>query len=711
MIRKNNINTLYGPLQIVHDFKFTALNVKDNYSVLDSLGHDEKLAYIKSRIDRLQRLGYGGVVMNVDYTDYLKNPSAFVLFFECAEYAKKLGMHVWIYDEQYYPSGSAGGITLDGHPELEAIGLACITKDIKVDKTVGAIRIPSPCGYSELKYAVAAPILNGEAIHEERIIISDYKDLAGGLCYHAQPGEWRVWCFFIRPLYEHTKFCQGTRASRRYISVFNKKAVERFYKVTFEDGYKAFANGKLSRVVDAVFTDEPYSPFYSKYEKDESSARTQFSSSSIYDPPNTNITIYPFIPWELSLPEMYERKYGHSIEKILPDIFDNTAATKDARVSFYSLLSDMSREAFPEQMARKLKEEGVLLSGHYFGEEGFDYQPIYYGDILEHLGIMGIPGCDSLWSDMDMLKYSTACKIVSSAAHIASRDRVMIEASNMVDKDQNITLQKAKAAISTMFVHGINVITSYYSENLFSEKEMKEFCAHISCLTKIFKGGKYKVNTAMYYPFENLCAFRTPMGIDEGFRYDMDTFGLSQTSATLLKHQVNFDFINKRNLLSSEICDGYIRTPYGERVEYIVFPNIPWIDDDVAEFVSKAHGKGVKIIFDGKKRDIRNILFTKSFICNGALPTSQLSLYEENPHVIVMQQEFDKYCLFMLMNTDVLPHSIKIRIKTDKTNIPTMLNYLTGEETAVEFSVIGDEICLTLDIPALEPLIIKASNI
>ena len=181
MMRKKNIDPVYGPLQIVHDFKFTALNVKDDYSVIDSLDYNGKLEHIRSRIDRLHRLGYGGVVMNVDYKNYLKEPTAFDLFFKSAEYAKSVGMQVWIYDEQYYPSGGAGGLTLDGHPELEAIGLACVAKSVKVDETVGAIRIPSPCGYSELKFAVAAPIVNGEVKHTERRDISDCRDLAGGL--------------------------------------------------------------------------------------------------------------------------------------------------------------------------------------------------------------------------------------------------------------------------------------------------------------------------------------------------------------------------------------------------------------------------------------------------------------------------------------------------------------------------------------------------
>ena len=213
MINLNKHDSKHGPIQIVHDFKFTALNVKDDYSFVNNMTTDERIAYFKARLDRLRSLGYGGVVMNVDYRNYLCDSDAYRIFASVAEYARSIDLRVWIYDEQYYPSGSAGGITLEGHPELEAIGLACISKDFKSDETVGAIRVASPCGYSELKYAIIAPILNGEVQHSQRKIISDHKDLAGGLCYDAPNGEWRVWCFFIRPLYELTKFCQGMRAS------------------------------------------------------------------------------------------------------------------------------------------------------------------------------------------------------------------------------------------------------------------------------------------------------------------------------------------------------------------------------------------------------------------------------------------------------------------------------------------------------------------
>ena len=700
---KDNDNTKFGlgPLQIVHDFKFVALNVKDDYSVLDTLSYGEKAEYIKSRIDRLHRLGYGGVVMNVDSKGYLKKPEDFELFFECAEYAKSLGLRVWIYDEQYYPSGAAGGLVLVDHPELEALALACVREDFVVDDSVGAIRVPSPYGYSELKYAVAAPIRGGEVVHGERLIVSERRDLAGGLCFHAEPGEWRVWCFFQRPLYEQTYFSQGTRASRRYISVFNKKAVERFYQVTFEDGYNAYADGRLSRIVDAVFTDEPYSPFYKKYEKSSAPAnRTHMASVSIYDEPKSEVRIFPYVPWETSLPDRFFVKYGRNIEDTLPDIFDETPATIGARIDFYSLLSEMSLEAFPRQMSDKLGGEGVLLSGHYYGEEGLDFQPIFYGDILEHLGTMGIPGCDCLWSDLEVLRYSIACRLASSAAHLTSREDVMIEASNMVDKDQNITLARAKAAISTMFAHGVTVITSYYSEHFLPDDEIIEFNAHISALSRLFKGGKNKINTLLYYPFENLCADRYPMGILEGNNNGEDHLGVARMATKLIQHQVCFDIVNKRHLLSCEFLDGYLLTPYGERVEYIVFPSVSFVDEDVARFVEKAQARGVNILFDGEKREISNVLFAKRFVFEEKMPASACNLLKCDDRVIAIRRAFDGYELLMLMNTDDKAHDVRFDSEGMGACELFLVDLLTSEETRL-----GAEI--SISIPPLEQVIIK----
>lgn len=626
-----------GLLQIVHDFRFTALNVKDDYSFLDRAGHTEKLCYMKKRVDDLSDKGYGGIVMNVDHIGYLNDKESFDRVKEIALYAKKLGLKVWLYDEQYYPSGAAGGHTLKGHPEFEAAALSCVTECVNVGENDGAVRIPSPMGHSSLRYASAVPVIDGLEMFDARIDVSECTDIAGGLCFDAPVGKWKVYCFFERVLYEATKLCQGTRASRRYINIRDKKAVERFYDVTFTRGYEKMFS-KLGDVVDAVFTDEPNTPLYISWKNPEN--KTAFESFSIYDKANYEIPTFPFVPWHNDVPKLFKTKYGYDISLSLVDIFTETENSKKVRCDFYSLLSDMSLEAFPVQMQEKLDKSGVKLSGHYYGEEAFDVQPFYYGDILDHLSAMAIPGCDNLKSQADALRYCNACKLASSAAHISDKDTVMIEASNMTDENQNITLKKLKAAIDMMFVHGVNLITSYYGENILCREEMKAFANHVANMSTLFQTGRYCVDTFLYYPFEELCAVLEPEGtveIGDGFH---DRFGVMETSRKLMENRVTFDYINSKKLLECQIGDGYILSPNGNKIFNVVIPNVGFFQNSkLANYLEEARRKGVNVVFDNENVSFVNI-------------SRDAVLSKANPYITFMHKSFENYDLYMFMNTD-----------------------------------------------------------
>ena len=685
------VNKNKGPLQIVHDFRFTALNVKDDYSFLDTASHEEKLAHMKQRVKKLYDNGHGGIVLNVDHIDYLENEESFERVKQVAEYAKSLGLKVWLYDEQYYPSGAAGGHVLKGHPELEASALSCVNKTFKINKGEGAIRIPSPLGHSPLRFATAVPIKDGKPDFDARIDVSDCRDIAGGLCFDAPVGEWSIYCFFERVLYEATKLCQATRASRRYINIRDKKAVERFYDVTFEKGYNKLFD-KLGDVVDAVFTDEPNTPLYISWKNP--TKRTAFESFSLYDMSNNDIPVYPFVPWHSDAERLFREKYSYELSSVLVDIFTLTDKTYFARRDFYTLLSDMSLEAFPKFMQESLEKTGVNLSGHYYGEEAFDVQPFYYGDILEHLSSMGIPGCDNLKSEAEALRYCTACKLSSSAAHIVNKDRVMIEASNMVDRDQNITLKIAKAAISMMFVHGVNLITSYYGENIFDRDGMCEFTKYISNLTTLFDGGKYCVDTFLYYPFEELCATLEPEGIVEvgdGFH---DRFGIMETSKKLMQNQITFDFINSRKLLSLEIFDGYVLSANGNKVRNIVIPDTGFIANPVlSEYLEKAKKMGVNVVYDTKEK------------ASGVI-SGDLVFDIENPYVTFMHKSFDGYDLYMLMNTSEADCKVTATIPVQDGNMLGLVNPETLCVEDVSFEMHDGKARISLEIRALTPVII-----
>ena len=150
-----NPDNQYRPLQIVHDFCFIPINVNENYGFADGATEAEKLDYIRTRLTALKAKGFGGVVMNVAFERYLEDPVAWERFVASVDIAISLGLRIWIYDEQYYPTGTAGGIVLRDHPEFEPKALSCVT--VEVDNTIVPQRIFSPKGHSSLQYAYAVP--------------------------------------------------------------------------------------------------------------------------------------------------------------------------------------------------------------------------------------------------------------------------------------------------------------------------------------------------------------------------------------------------------------------------------------------------------------------------------------------------------------------------------------------------------------------------
>ena len=77
---------------------------------------------IREDVERLVRQGYGGVACNCHFDGYVTRESNWPQLKSYVEALKEKGLQIWLYDERGYPSGYAYGLTLEGHPELQAKG-------------------------------------------------------------------------------------------------------------------------------------------------------------------------------------------------------------------------------------------------------------------------------------------------------------------------------------------------------------------------------------------------------------------------------------------------------------------------------------------------------------------------------------------------------------------------------------------------------------
>ena len=85
----NEINFKHGPYQIVHDFEFVALNLGKGDTEIRDMSEGEKYDYICARVKKLKDRGYGGIVINTDFKDYLEKSEDIDFCIKVIKYAHK----------------------------------------------------------------------------------------------------------------------------------------------------------------------------------------------------------------------------------------------------------------------------------------------------------------------------------------------------------------------------------------------------------------------------------------------------------------------------------------------------------------------------------------------------------------------------------------------------------------------------------------------
>ena len=648
----------YGVLQITHDFQFAALNLKDDFQWPTDSSEAFRLDYIAGRLDRLKRRGFAGVVINVAFEKYMEDEKAWLRFHKTVEMAKEKGFRIWLYDEQYYPSGFAGGLTLHGHPELEAQGLVCVTRE--VSSPDAPVRIASPLGHSSLRYAYAVPLREGCPDYDGQLSVSEYMDAGGGFCWNCPGGDWRIYVFFTRALYEGTYLPHAMRAPQRNINVCDDRAVKRFLDVTYEK-YEQWLGRDLMEAIETVFTDEPalfaHREYPSGYDPDER-YRKEYASFSVYERPNTDIPLYPFIHWTYNLEEKFRKLRGYSLTDKLPRLFDGETGSEGLRLDLFLTLGDLFDEAWNRQYSSLLQGLGIHYSGHMLYEENLYKHPYLYGDVLKNLGAMTIPGCDLLSSDPEVIRHAVACKMASSAAHLYGREHVMIEASNMFDRDQSLSLDALCLAMAVEFALGVDTITSYYGENFLTDEEYRHFNTFVARLGRLFDGGIHQAQAIIYYPFKQAAALTA---VQKHAKADGKALELSKSmdslSVRLLERQLDFDFINDEFLLKGIPENGCFRMSGGKTPSLIVLPEISFVPDDTGKKLREAMDAGVIVLADGPKRCITGLENCPAlkFIGDGLPESGDFKAQTYCPELLVMHKKFKGQELYLLVNTGKSP--------------------------------------------------------
>ena len=238
--------------------------------------------------------GYGGIVTDVSFDNYLRDEASWGILREGLGAARSLGLVVWLYDEQGYPSGTAGGLVLEGHPELQATGVTYHQQDGQ-----GPPDLVLPLPEGRLIYAVAAPLAGSVVRLQEAQDLTDWASPGQPLCWPV-PREsggrnWRLMAFVQQPLYTGTHGQTNFYDKRPLINLLDPKATARFIELTHE-AYARRVGEFFGDTVQAFFTDEP-----------------SLASGFLDEKPMP----YAAIPWVEGLPHLFRQRYGYELIPIL----------------------------------------------------------------------------------------------------------------------------------------------------------------------------------------------------------------------------------------------------------------------------------------------------------------------------------------------------------------------------------------------------------
>ena len=401
---------------------------------------------VRTACAALKDFGFSGAVTNVSGENgFTKNAENVKKLAAAAKILHDSGLEYWIYDETGYPSGQAGGITLEDHPELEAKGFYMrkfeaflqpkeFTYEIDGDSTkiVHAakykINLSDTCE-AYLRFDTAESLL----FSKKRVKIS------------LQPGE-AAYVFIMRPAYEGAHTVHNISSRKRYIDILDKRAVKRFLEVAYAP--IAAADENVYKNARAVFTDEP--SVMASYAREH------------------EVFNYALAPYTGSLFKEFKARRGYSLLPYLPLIFEETSGIyPKIRMDFYETVGELTAENYTGQINAYLKKRGTKISGHYLAEEHVWEHAANYGSYERVLEKTGYPGMDVLQCTPEDF-YFNAPKFLQMIAEKKGTDGFMVEYCPFFNAEAfyKNPFENTVGSLSILYMYGARKINSYYEPNL-----------------------------------------------------------------------------------------------------------------------------------------------------------------------------------------------------------------------------------------------------
>ncbi len=302
------------------------------------------------QIEEFREMGFGGFHIHSRKgleTAYL-GKDFFDIVQACVEKSEKLGMLTYLYDEDRWPSGFAGGFVTRDRPEFRARALM-----FAPNHTSGGV-----------------PIARFEVCLRNDGTLDSYRLLSEDDCV-GSANEW------FTDLVVDTPSARYNDAT--YVDTLNSEAIQYFIRVTHEV-YRNRIGKHFGKSVPTIFTDEP-----------QFSRKTRLSYST--DRQSVRLT------WTDDLPKTYANAFhGEDLVQHLPELIWNLPDNRPSvvRWHYHDHVCERFVNAYMDQIGAWCRENGIGLTGHMMEEDTLASQTCAIGEAMRSYRSMTVPGIDML---------------------------------------------------------------------------------------------------------------------------------------------------------------------------------------------------------------------------------------------------------------------------------------------------------------------------
>ena len=527
---------------------------------------------VETQIEYLKEMGLGGFHMHSRTgmaTEYLSEEFMDIVK-TCVAKAEKENMLAWLYDEDRWPSGAAGGLVTKD-PKYRVRKLV-FTPDQRNDCVAKEVGIITGKPYFIASYDV---LLNekGELLSYEKI---NENESAKGVKWYAY-----VMTNELSPWYNN----------QTYVDTLSKEAIDKFIEITYE-GYKKAIGDKFGKTVPAMFTDEP-----------------QFEKKTTLNFATDKIDVK--LPWTNDVTDTYKAEYGVDVLDFLPELIwelPNNQVSK-ARYLYHDHISERFASAFADNCGKWCEENNLMLTGHMMEEPTLESQTAMLGDAMRSYRGFQLPGIDML---CDRVEFTTA-KQAQSACHQYGREGVLSELYGVTNWDFDFRGHKFQgdwqAALGiTVRVHHLSWISmageakrDYPASINYQSPWYKEYPYvedHFGRLNTVLTRGKPVVKVGVIHPVESYWLHWGPKESTNTIREQLDE-NFQNITNWLLLGQVDFDYISES--LLPDLCTTASNPLKVGEMEYstIVVPGCETLRQSTFDRLEQFQKSGGKLLFVG----------------------------------------------------------------------------------------------------------------